>query len=49
MALALLFLLAGMLATELALFGIDAAGVAGAALLATAALLLFRNRSILHQ
>ncbi len=49
MALAVLFLLAGMLGTELALFGIDAAGVAGAALLATAAVLLVRNRSLLRQ
>lgn len=44
MALAVLFLLTGTLAAEVALFGIDVAGVAGAALLATAALLLVRNR-----
>ena len=44
MALAVLFLLAGMLATEVALFGVDAAGIAGAALLAVAAALLLRKR-----
>jgi hypothetical protein len=44
MALAVLFLLAGMLATELALFGVDAAGVAGALLLAVAAFVLVRRR-----
>ncbi|HVF32750.1 MAG TPA: hypothetical protein VM933_06925 [Acidimicrobiales bacterium] len=44
MALAVLFLLAGMLATELALFGVDAAGVAGALLLAGAAALLAARR-----
>ena len=37
MALAVLFLLAGMFAAELSLFGIDGAGVIGAALLALAA------------
>lgn len=44
MALAVLFLLAGMLAAEVALFGVDAAGVAGAALLVVAAVLLTRRR-----
>lgn len=44
MALVVLFLLAGMLATEVALFGVDAAGVAGVALLIVAAALLFRRR-----
>jgi hypothetical protein len=44
MALAVLFLLVGMLAAELALFGVDAAGVAGALLLVVAALLLVRQR-----
>jgi hypothetical protein len=46
MALAVLFLLVGMLMAELALFGIDAAGLAGALLLAVAALLLSRNREL---
>ena len=44
MALAVLFLLAGMLAAEVALFGVQAAGLVGAALLAVAALLLARRR-----
>lgn len=44
MALAVLFLLVGMLATEVALFGVDAAGVAGAALLVVAAVVLVRHR-----
>jgi hypothetical protein len=44
MALAVLFLLAGMLAAEVALFGVQAAGVVGAALLAVAAWLLARQR-----
>ena len=44
MALAVLFLLAGIFAAEVALFGIDVAGIAGVALLAMAALLLVRNR-----
>lgn len=44
MALAVLFLLVGMLAAELALFGIDAAGLAGAVLLVVAAVLLTRRR-----
>jgi uncharacterized membrane protein YbaN (DUF454 family) len=44
MALAVLFLLAGMLAAELALFGVQAAGIAGAALLVIAAALLTRRR-----
>jgi hypothetical protein len=44
MALAVLFLLAGMLAAEVALFGVQAAGLVGAALLAVAALLLVRRR-----
>ena len=44
MALAVLFLLAGMLAAEVALFGVHAAGVVGAALLAVAAMLLVRRR-----
>lgn len=46
MALAVLFLLAGMLAAELAVFGIQSAGVAGALLLAVAALLLAHNRDL---
>ena len=49
MALAVLFLLSGMLATEMALLGLDAAGIAGAVLLALAALVLVRNRSTLAQ
>jgi len=44
MALAVLFLLAGMLAAELALFGVQTAGIAGAALLVVAAALLARRR-----
>lgn len=44
MALAVLFLLAGMLATEVALFGVDAAGIAGALLLVVAAALLVARR-----
>lgn len=44
MALAVLFLLAGMLFAELAVVGVDAAGVAGAALLVVAALVLVRRR-----
>lgn len=44
MALAVLFLLAGMLAAEFALLGVDAAGVAGVALLVLAAVLLLRQR-----
>ena len=44
MALAVLFLLAGMLAAEVALLGVDAAGLAGAALLAIAAFVLVRRR-----
>ena len=44
MALAVLFLLAGMLAAEVALFGVDVAGIAGAALLTIAAALLLRKR-----
>lgn len=47
MALAALFLLAGMLAAELALFGVDAAGMAGVALLVLAAVLLGRQRGYL--
>ena len=49
MALAVLFLLVGMLLAELSLFGLDAAGLAGALLLAVAALLLARNRDLLEQ
>ena len=49
MALAVLFLLVGMLLAELSLFGLDAAGVAGALLLAVAAWLLARNRDLLQQ
>ena len=49
MALAVLFLLVGMLFAELSLFGLDAAGIAGALLLAVAALLLARNREMLEQ
>jgi hypothetical protein len=45
MALAVLFLLTGMLAAELALVGIDAAGLAGAVLLAIAAALLVHDRA----
>ena len=48
MALAVLFLLTGMLAAELALFGLDGAGVLGAALLAVAALVLLRNRDAIE-
>ena len=48
MALAVLFLLVGMLMAELSLFGLDAAGLAGALLLAVAALLLSRNRDLLR-
>lgn len=44
MALAVLFLLAGMLAAEVALLGVQAAGLVGAGLLAVAALLLVRRR-----
>ena len=47
MALAVLFLLTGMLLAELSLFGVEAAGVAGALLLAVAALLLVRRREVL--
>jgi hypothetical protein len=45
MALAVLFLLAGMLLTEVAVLGVDVAGVAGAALLVIAAAVLVRRRS----
>ena len=48
MALAVLFLLVGMLFAELSLFGLDAAGLAGALLLAVAAALLAKNRSLLE-
>jgi hypothetical protein len=48
MALAVLFLLAGMLAAELSLFGVDVAGVVGAVLLAVAALVLVRNREAIE-
>lgn len=41
MALAVFFLLVGILATEIAIFGVKAAGVAGALLLTAAALVLF--------
>jgi uncharacterized membrane protein YbaN (DUF454 family) len=44
MALAVLFLLAGMLLAELAVVGVHAAGVAGAALLLIAALVLVRRK-----
>ena len=44
MALAVLFLLAGMLAAELALLGVDAAGLAGVALLVVAAVVLTWRR-----
>lgn len=44
MALAVLFLLAGMLAAEVALLGVQAAGFVGVALLAVAAWLLARRR-----
>ena len=49
MALAVLFLLVGMLFAELSLFGLDAAGLAGSLLLVVAALLLVRNREMLRQ
>lgn len=49
MALAVLFLLVGMLLAELSLFGLDAAGLAGALLLAIAALLLVKNRELIDQ
>jgi hypothetical protein len=48
MALAVLFLLAGMLAAEVSLFGVQAAGVIGAALLVLAALVLLRNRETIE-
>ena len=48
MALAVLFLLAGMFAAELAVFGFDGAGVLGAALLAMAAFVLLRNRDAIE-
>jgi hypothetical protein len=48
MALAVLFLLAGMLAAELSLFGLESVGLAGALLLAVAAGLLARNRDLLR-
>jgi hypothetical protein len=48
-ALAVLFLLVGMLFAELSLFGVDAAGLAGALLLAVAAGLLVRNRDLLRE
>jgi hypothetical protein len=44
MALAVLFLLAGMLLAELAVVGVDVAGIAGAALLVVAAMVLVRRR-----
>lgn len=44
MALAVLFLLCGILAAELALFGVRSAGVMGALLLGLAALVLARQR-----
>lgn len=44
MALAVFFLLCGILAAEFALFGIQVAGLVGAVLLAAAALLLVKNR-----
>lgn len=49
MALAVLFLLVGMLFAELSLFGLDAVGLAGAVLLAVAAGLLVRNRETLQR
>ena len=49
MALAVLFLLVGMLFAELSLFGLDAVGLAGALLLVVAALLLARNREMLRE
>ena len=49
MALAVLFLLVGMLLAELSLFGLDAAGLAGALLLAVAAGLLVRNRELIRE
>jgi hypothetical protein len=48
MALAVLFLLAGMLAAELSLFGVEGAGVVGAALLVCAAFVLLRNRDAIE-
>jgi hypothetical protein len=45
-ALAVFFLLGGMLFTEVALLGIDAAGLTGALLLAVAAVLLARQRQM---
>lgn len=44
MALVVLFLLTGMLAAEIALLGVQSAGLAGAVLLTTAAVLLVRRR-----
>ena len=49
MALAVLFLLVGMLFAELSLFGLDAAGMAGALLLCVAAMLLVRNREMIQE
>ena len=49
MALAVLFLLVGMLFAELALFGLDGVGLAGALLLCVAAALLVRNRSMISE
>lgn len=45
MALAVLFLLAGMLAAEIALFGVEVAGLAGVALLGLAVVVLVRRRN----
>lgn len=44
MALAVLFLLCGILAAEVALFGVQSAGLVGALLLVGAALILVKNR-----
>ena len=46
-ALATFFLLAGMLATEVAMIGLDAAGVVGALFFCCAAAVLVRERSVL--
>ena len=48
LALAVLFLLAGMFAAELAVMGLDGAGVLGALLLCVAAFVLLRNRDVIE-
>ena len=48
LALAVLFLLAGMFFAELAVLGLHGAGVLGALLLCAAALVLVRNRDVIE-